>query len=114
MNETGTKLLFRDRRLKVRNIKFEKERERERERVCVCVCVACHHLPSLFLSQLYVLDVQSESPTSLLSYCRYVQWIPGSDVVVAQNKTSLYVWYNIDNPDKPTVFPVKVSSTCEA
>jgi intraflagellar transport protein 172 len=72
LNETGRKLLFRDRRLR-----------------------------------LHLYDVETQSHTSLLSYCSYVQWVPQSDVVVAQNKTSLCVWYNINIPDKTTMFPLK-------
>ena len=74
LNETGRKLLFRDKRLK-----------------------------------LHLYCVESQTQTSLLSYCSYVQWVPQSDVVVAQNKTSLCVWYNIDMPDKTTMFPLKVN-----
>ena len=73
LNETGHKLLFRDRRLK-----------------------------------LHLYDVESQGQTCLLSYCSYVQWVPQSDVVVAQNKDSLCVWYNIDMPDKTSTFPLKV------
>ena len=74
LNETGRKLLFRDRRLR-----------------------------------LHLFDVETQSLTSLLSYCCYVQWVPQSDVVVAQNKTSLCVWYNINVPDNTTTFPLKVT-----
>lgn len=38
----------------------------------------------------------------------FPQWVPLSDVVVAQNQGSLCIWYNIDNPDKVTTFPIKV------
>lgn len=75
LNETGRKLLFRDRRLK-----------------------------------LHLYDIESQSQTSLLPYCSYVQWVPQSDVVVGQNKNSLCVWYNIDMPDKPNMIPLKVSN----
>jgi intraflagellar transport protein 172 len=68
LNETGRKLLFRDKKLK-----------------------------------LHVYDVDSEALTSILSYCSFVQWVPQSDVVVAQNRDSLCIWYNIDNPDKVTM-----------
>ena len=37
-----------------------------------------------------------------------MQWVPLSDVVVAQNQGTLCIWYNIDNPDKVTTFPIKV------
>jgi intraflagellar transport protein 172 len=38
---------------------------------------------------------------------RYVQWVPDSDVVVAQNRTNLCVWYSIDAPERVTMFPMK-------
>ena len=37
-----------------------------------------------------------------------LQWVPGSDVVVAQNRSNLCVWYNIDSPERVTMFPIKV------
>ena len=36
------------------------------------------------------------------------QWVPGSDVVVAQNRGNLCVWYNMDAPERVTMFPMKV------
>lgn len=36
-----------------------------------------------------------------------IQWVPQSDVVVAQNRDSLCIWYSIDNPDQVTMFPVR-------
>lgn len=45
---------------------------------------------------------------TILNYCSYVQWVPGSDVVVAQNRSSLCIWYNIDAPERVTMFPLKV------
>ncbi|KAM4772549.1 intraflagellar transport protein 172 homolog [Rhinophrynus dorsalis] len=72
LNETGHKLLFRDKKLRL---------------------------------NLY--DISSSQKTSILNYCSYVQWVPGSDVVVAQNRNSLCVWYNIDSPERVTMFPLK-------
>ncbi|XP_063770977.1 intraflagellar transport protein 172 homolog isoform X3 [Pseudophryne corroboree] len=72
LNETGRKLLFRDKKLRL----------------------------NLF-------DVSDGHKTTILSYCPYVQWVPGSDVVVAQNRSNLCVWYNIDAPERVTMFPVK-------
>jgi intraflagellar transport protein 172 len=51
LNELASKLLFRDKRLR-----------------------------------LYVYDLENEEKVSLLSYCSYAQWVPGSDVVVAQGE----------------------------
>jgi len=39
-----------------------------------------------------------------------LQWVPGSDVVVAQNRGNLCVWYNIDAAERVTMFPIKVCS----
>jgi hypothetical protein len=49
----------------------------------------------------------SQTRTTLLNYCTYVQWVPESDVVVAQNRGSLCVWYNIHTPDQVTVHAIK-------
>ncbi|RXG52407.1 Intraflagellar transport protein [Armadillidium vulgare] len=43
----------------------------------------------------------------MLSYSTFVQWVPGSDVVVAQSRDQLCIWYNIDNPERKTAFPIK-------
>lgn len=72
LNETGRKLLFRDKKLR-----------------------------------LHLFDIQSSVKTTLLSFCSYVQWVPGSDVVVAQNRGHLCIWYSIDSPESITMFPIK-------
>ncbi|XP_043365854.1 intraflagellar transport protein 172 homolog isoform X3 [Dermochelys coriacea] len=72
LNETGHKLLFRDKKMRL---------------------------------QLY--DIESSTKTTILNYCSYVQWVPGSDVVVAQNRNSLCIWYNNDAPERVTMFPLK-------
>eukprot|EP00698_Gefionella_okellyi_P025059 TRINITY_DN9055_c0_g1_i1.p1 TRINITY_DN9055_c0_g1~~TRINITY_DN9055_c0_g1_i1.p1 ORF type:complete len:1722 (-),score=456.28 TRINITY_DN9055_c0_g1_i1:33-5198(-) len=56
---------------------------------------------------LHLFDLATQQRTTLLDYCAYVQWVPDSDVVVAQNRSSLCVWYSIDVPDRPTLFPIK-------
>ena len=72
LNETGRKLLFRDKR-----------------------------------SRLNLVDVDSLSKTSIMNYCTFVQWVPGSDVVVAQSRDNMGIWYNIDAPEKVTLMPIK-------
>ncbi|OWF38575.1 intraflagellar transport protein 172 homolog [Mizuhopecten yessoensis] len=72
LNETGRKMLFRDKRMRL---------------------------------NLY--DIETKQRTTILNYCSYVQWVPGSDVVVGQNRTNLCVWYNIDAPERVTMFPLK-------
>ncbi|OPJ79336.1 intraflagellar transport 172-like protein [Patagioenas fasciata monilis] len=62
-------------------------------------------ITSVHKLQLY--DIDSSTKTTILNYCSYVQWVPGSDVVVAQNRNSLCVWYNIDAPERVTMFPLK-------
>ena len=54
---------------------------------------------------LYNTDIQSRN--QLLNFCTYVQWVPNSDVVVAQNRNNLCVWYNINAPDQITIQPIK-------
>lgn len=54
---------------------------------------------------LYNIDLQTRS--QLLNFCTYVQWVPNSDVVVAQNRSNLCVWYNIHAPDQITIRPIK-------
>ncbi|XP_061900790.1 intraflagellar transport protein 172 homolog isoform X2 [Entelurus aequoreus] len=72
LNETGCKLLFRDKKLR-----------------------------------LHLYDIESGVKTTLLSFSSYVQWVPGSDVVVAQNRGNLCIWYSIDSPESITMFPIK-------
>lgn len=72
LNETGRKLLFRDKKLR-----------------------------------LHLYDLESGARTTLLSFCSYVQWVPASDVVVAQNRGNLCIWYSIDSPESVTMFPIK-------
>ncbi|KAK9829656.1 hypothetical protein WJX72_007146 [[Myrmecia] bisecta] len=57
--------------------------------------------------QLHLYSLAKQERTTLLSYCTYVQWVPSSDVVVAQNRSNLCVWYNIDHPDRQTVVAIK-------
>ncbi|XP_034856689.1 intraflagellar transport protein 172 homolog isoform X2 [Mirounga angustirostris] len=72
LNETGHKLLFRDRKLR-----------------------------------LHLYDIESCAKTMILNFCSYVQWVPGSDVLVAQNRNSLCVWYNIEAPERVTTSSIR-------
>ncbi|KAK0403869.1 hypothetical protein QR680_017169 [Steinernema hermaphroditum] len=71
LNETATKLLFRDRK-----------------------------------SRLTLFDLRDERRSNLLNFCTYVQWVPSSDVVVAQSEHNLCVWYNTDDPEQVTSVPI--------
>ncbi|XP_024531630.1 intraflagellar transport protein 172 [Selaginella moellendorffii] len=57
--------------------------------------------------QLHLFNISSEERTMLLNLCTFVQWVPGSDVIVAQNQNNLYVWYTIKNPEQATIFQMK-------
>lgn len=57
--------------------------------------------------RLILFDTTSNEKLTLLSSVGFVQWIPASDVAVAQSGHSLAVWYNIDLPDRVTLMPVQ-------
>lgn len=52
--------------------------------------------------QLHLFNLATQQRSSLLSFCQYVQWVPGSDIVVAQSRSNLCVWYSINNTDRYT------------
>jgi intraflagellar transport protein 172 len=57
--------------------------------------------------QLYLYNIKDQNKQSLLNYCKFISWVPNSDVVVAQNRSNLCVWYSIDEPDKVTMYQIK-------
>eukprot|EP01063_Lacrimia_lanifica_P008046 TRINITY_DN1519_c0_g1_i1.p1 TRINITY_DN1519_c0_g1~~TRINITY_DN1519_c0_g1_i1.p1 ORF type:complete len:1768 (+),score=790.58 TRINITY_DN1519_c0_g1_i1:95-5398(+) len=57
--------------------------------------------------QLYLYDIAQQTKATLLNYCTFVSWVPNSDVVVAQNRGDLCVWYFIDTPDCVAIVPIK-------
>ena len=57
--------------------------------------------------QLYLYNIKTQTKNTLLNYCNYAQWVPNSEVVVAQNRNNLCVWYSIENPDKVTIYNIK-------
>ena len=57
--------------------------------------------------QLHLYNIKEQKKQTLLNYCKYVSWVPSSDVVVAQNRSNLCVWYSIEEPDKVTMYEVK-------
>lgn len=61
----------------------------------------------MIVRALHLYDIASATRTTLLSFSSYVQWVPNSDVVVAQNRSNLCVWYHIDAPERVTVVPIK-------
>ena len=57
--------------------------------------------------QLHLYNIKDQKKHTLLNYCKFVSWVPHSDVVVAQNRSSLCVWYSIEEPDKVTIYQIK-------
>ena len=57
--------------------------------------------------QLMLYNIKTQSKSTLLQFCTFVQWVPKSEVVVAQSRNNLNVWYSIDDPDKVTVYTIK-------
>jgi intraflagellar transport protein 172 len=57
--------------------------------------------------QLFLYNIATQERSTLLNFCSYVQWVPDSDVVVAQNRGDLCVWYSIDTPDRVAIVPIK-------
>jgi intraflagellar transport protein 172 len=57
--------------------------------------------------QLHLYNLKEQKKQTLLNYCKYVSWVPSSDVVVAQNRNNLCVWYSIEEPDKVTMHQIK-------
>ena len=57
--------------------------------------------------QLHLYHIAKQERATLLPYCSYVQWVPGSDVVVAQSRNTLCVWYSINAPDQQTTINIK-------
>eukprot|EP01038_Epipyxis_sp_PR26KG_P006699 gene6699-9188_t len=56
---------------------------------------------------LHLYNIETQTRSQLLNFCTYVQWVPNSDVVVAQNRSNLCVWYNINSPNQVTIHPIK-------
>lgn len=50
------------------------------------------------LHRLYLLDILRHESVLLSSFAQYVSWIPGSDVIIAQSKDNLYIWYDLVKP----------------
>ena len=61
---------------------------------------------------LHLYDVSTGQRLTLLNFCNYAQWVPDSDVVIAQGRDNLCVWYNIDNPQQVTNMAIKVFFNC--
>ncbi|EPZ35542.1 WD40 repeat-like protein [Rozella allomycis CSF55] len=57
--------------------------------------------------QLHIFNMHETDKVLLLHYVSYVQWIPDSDVLVAEAPGFLYIWYNPLYPDQFTKIAIK-------
>lgn len=57
--------------------------------------------------RLHLYDVGAGARHTLLPHCSYAQWVPDSDVVVAQRRGTLCVWYSIRHPDRVTHYDIR-------
>ncbi|EDW33148.1 GL24638 [Drosophila persimilis] len=57
--------------------------------------------------RLVLVDNYTGKKQTLLSNISFVQWVPQSDVVVAQSHTNLAIWYNIDLPEHVTMQTIR-------
>ncbi|KAL3102659.1 hypothetical protein niasHT_029470 [Heterodera trifolii] len=51
---------------------------------------------------LHLYSLENGITTHLVGHCSYVQWVPRSDVIVAQSNEQICVWYNTDEQNGST------------
>eukprot|EP00892_Ulva_mutabilis_P000305 jgi/Ulvmu1/10275/UM060_0077.1 len=57
--------------------------------------------------QLHIYSLATGERQQLLQYVSYVQWVPDSDVIVAQSRRNLCVWYSIHKTEQPFIFEIE-------
>lgn len=57
--------------------------------------------------KLHLYNTETQERNCILNFCTYVLWVPDSDVVVAQNRGNLCIWYNIEAYEKVTMVAIK-------
>lgn len=57
--------------------------------------------------QLYLYHIFDDKKSTLLNYCGFVKWVPNSEVLVAQDLKNMCIWYNVDDPNKVKITPIK-------
>jgi hypothetical protein len=87
LNETGHKLLFRDKKQRY--------------------CQFWGNFDCTLDFRLILVDVLTQNKQCIFTGVNFVQWVEGSDVAVAQAGTNLAIWYNIELPENPTIMTVK-------
>ncbi|KAI1724366.1 intraflagellar transport protein osm-1 [Ditylenchus destructor] len=58
-------------------------------------------------SSLFLFRLETGQTSNMVNFCSFVQWVPRSDVVVAQSNDMLCVWYNTDFVEQITQFPIQ-------
>ncbi|KAI3379117.1 hypothetical protein SNEBB_011462 [Seison nebaliae] len=56
--------------------------------------------------RLFIYNRDTQEKKLIISLCSFVQWIPNSDVIVAQSRDNLSVWYNVEAPEEVTLVPI--------
>ncbi|KAH7315182.1 hypothetical protein KP509_21G038200 [Ceratopteris richardii] len=57
--------------------------------------------------ELYIFGLGENKCSRLLNICNYVQWVPETNVIIAQSQWTLYIWYSIHNLQHATKFSLK-------
>jgi intraflagellar transport protein 172 len=60
---------------------------------------------------LYLFNIPEKKKYILLNYCNFVQWIPETQVLVAQENKNLCIWYNIE--DISNIKTITIKGTVE-
>merc|ERR1711976_1075014 len=55
---------------------------------------------------LYLYDLDKSRKSTLLDFCSFMRWVPDSEVIVADNRNSLCVWYSGECPEKVTMYSI--------
>ena len=55
---------------------------------------------------LYLYDLEKGHKSTLLDFCNFMRWVPDSEVIVAENRNNLCVWYSSECPDKVNMYPI--------
>ena len=43
---------------------------------------------------------------TLLSLCSFAQWVPNTEILVAQSHKEMFIWYNLENYQNPQIKPI--------
>ncbi|KAI5074597.1 hypothetical protein GOP47_0010558, partial [Adiantum capillus-veneris] len=57
--------------------------------------------------RLFLFDLGEQKCATLLNICNFVQWVPDTNVIIAQSQCTLYIWYSIQNIQHATRFSLK-------